>query len=177
MGLHLERRVLVKKLLNSHRYYVTPHYNLANPKIIFSISNQHLLLFCSCPCPYVLSVVSISCLRVNILSSVVHVFHNFYWKICLLFGQILFTCLNFSPALCLLFSYYKKDVLWMNCNDVDTPIALEFNTMSLMFIRIAIWSWSQTLFGINLIVEQLGSSMYKVLSKRHTIIVCHTFSR
>ena len=138
MVLHFERIAPVKKILNSHLCYFIPHHNLTNQQITFSISNQHLFLFCSYPCPQVLSAVRVSYLRVNILSNHAHLFHNFFSKNIPSIQADFIYVFKLLPGLLSAFFLLHKNALKMNCKGPDTPIALVLNTVSLIFIRIVI---------------------------------------
>ena len=59
----------------------------------FLLICSHMLLFCY-PWSYILDASNF----VNIFSIATHVFHNLFWKICPILGQILITCLKFSRA-------------------------------------------------------------------------------
>ena len=77
------------------------------PLTLISLSAD-MFLYRFYPWPYILNVQASSCKTADIFSIAVHVFHNLFWKIFILLGQILITCLKSSRTSFLLSSYSKK---------------------------------------------------------------------
>ena len=92
-----------------YNYLNLPASQLYKLRLIYMIwLSAHMFLFCFYALPYILNVTLFSKNFVNIFSIAVHVFHNFFRKICPLSEQILITCLKCSRASFLFSSYSKK---------------------------------------------------------------------
>ena len=67
-------------------------------KRMLMLLSAHMFLFCFYPWSWILKVRLSSNSLINAFIFVVHIFHNLYWRIFLLFRQILITCLKCSRA-------------------------------------------------------------------------------
>ena len=88
--------------------YVLSHTNLCLCFFYACAFYSYNFLFSFDSWPCILNDDKSSITRLNIFSMAVHVFCNFFLKICPLFGQVLITCLKYSRASFSPSSYSEK---------------------------------------------------------------------
>ena len=79
--------------------------------------SANMFLFCFHPWPYILNMDTSSHNGADIFSIAVQVFLDLFWKKCLLFGQMLITCLKcFRASFLLSFIVTRKDSAFFSCD-------------------------------------------------------------